>query len=734
MSNYMATKSPSVAGRLAIDEALSLVPEDATFDAQEFLDNHPEFAGQKSAILDIVYEEFCRRREMGQEVDPRQLAARFPTIARSFLRLVEVDLFLNQESGTPLTAGANWPDIGQSWLEFQLLEELGRGAFSRVYLARDQTLGGRLAVIKATPLGTWEAETLGRLGHAHIMPVYSVRRDEQRGLTALCMPFLSRVTLLNVIDEFFSAAPAKPAGAGRLRQIVQQWNQTRDVHAPDEDSTMSRLIGGTHLDEVLSIGVQLAEAVGFAHRMGVLHLDIKPSNILLTNSGRAVLLDFNLSRSAETDLPFVGGTLPYMAPEQLTALLSPEPSAREIDPRADVFSLGATLFEFATGAAPFGELPLQAPYQSTAKELLSRQRNGVMATAALDRRVAEMFAHCLHFDRAQRPQTMDELRRLLVSQLSLKNRTARWLRSHRRLANAAGAALVAAGLSIAGGLWFRDPLSVREYQAGRQAYSRGDDAAAVEHISAALKADPDLPAARMVRACAYLRQKNLVGAYTDFEALAPVVPNGRATAGLAHVGAELQMDFPGAALRYKRAVDEGYTTAIAYNNLGFCLNKAGRSAEAAEALHQSRALDPNLAAVYHNLARNEISLANRQKRSPDTSYIEEALQRGPETAELYMDGATILAISSRWAGEADQQAILDRIFTLLARAADLGIAPAHLDNMARLDARLESDARWTGLTARVRPGGQLSRAVLLLDPVAELMDADIWRSSPASER
>jgi eukaryotic-like serine/threonine-protein kinase len=105
--------------------------------------------------------------------------------------------------------------------------------------------------------------------------------------------------------------------------------------------------------EVAEIGVKVATALDDLHRQHVVHLDVKPSNIMFRPSGEAVLLDFGLSRhdqlpdlmQAEFHLPF--GTAPYMAPEQLLGTRQ--------DPRSDLFALGVLLYFFSTGVRPFGE-------------------------------------------------------------------------------------------------------------------------------------------------------------------------------------------------------------------------------------------------------------------------------------------------------------------------------------------------------------------------------------------
>ena len=109
----------------------------------------------------------------------------------------------------------------------------------------------------------------------------------------------------------------------------------------------------TPIDQVASLGAAVAEALDSLHRQHVIHLDVKPSNIILREDGRAVLVDFGLSRHAqlpdlmeeEFRLPY--GTAPYMAPEQVTGIRS--------EPRSDLFALGAMLYFLLTGVRPFGD-------------------------------------------------------------------------------------------------------------------------------------------------------------------------------------------------------------------------------------------------------------------------------------------------------------------------------------------------------------------------------------------
>ena len=106
-----------------------------------------------------------------------------------------------------------------------------------------------------------------------------------------------------------------------------------------------------YVQAVVWIASWLAEGLEHAHERGVLHLDLKPANVLMADDGQPMLLDFNLSQPVRGGhAEFVGGTLPYMAPENLAAYRH---GVRGGDARGDIYSLGVMLFELLTGQLPF---------------------------------------------------------------------------------------------------------------------------------------------------------------------------------------------------------------------------------------------------------------------------------------------------------------------------------------------------------------------------------------------
>ena len=250
---------------------------------------------------------------------------------------------------------------------YRLVERIGAGGMGEVWKAHDARLD-RTVAIKRLLRGAVaddthherfrrEALTLSRLSHSGIATIFDFESAGDHDL--LVMEFVPGGTL-----------------ESRLRE------------------------GPLPLAEVRSIGASISDALEDAHRQGVLHRDLKPGNVALTSDGRPKILDFGLALlvSGEamtgrlTQAGTVMGSLAYMAPEQL--------AGEEEDARTDVYALGATLFELATGQRPFSQERPQALMfaiiNTPAPSLRSFRPD---APDDLD----DLIASCLEKDRARRP-------------------------------------------------------------------------------------------------------------------------------------------------------------------------------------------------------------------------------------------------------------------------------------------------------------------------------------------
>ena len=346
---------------------------------ETLLQGRPELSSE--TLVALVYEEFCLREEAGEAPDPEEYYRRFPASAEGLRRVLDIhglvgstDGSLAAEPPSSEEVSVGFPKVGQTIAGFRLISELGRGSFARVFLAEERQLADRRVALKVARRGSREPHTLARLQHTHIVPVHSYRIDQATGLHLLCMPYLGGVTLARLLGE----DGVKSARTGRaLTGALDRLEPTDTPVGPS--SSREALQGRTLPRAVAWWGARLAEALSHAHERGVLHRDVKPSNVLITADGLPMLLDFNLAwesalvdSSAEAGA--LGGTIAYMAPEQIEALS--DGIAAGVDARADVYALGLVLYE-CLGPPPFRGITGARSLSDALERAAAARRKGV---------------------------------------------------------------------------------------------------------------------------------------------------------------------------------------------------------------------------------------------------------------------------------------------------------------------------------------------------------------------
>jgi eukaryotic-like serine/threonine-protein kinase len=299
--------------------------------------------------------------------------------------------------------------------DFTIEKVLGAGSFGTVYLATQNSLGRKVALKVSPNLGE-EAQTMANLNHANIVSVYSEELHPKAHLRYICMQYVPGTNLETLLKEL---PKGEITGAVLLATIdrIGSGESAFDPIALKDRETLSRLGG---LEAFLWMGARLAGALAYAHERGVLHLDVKPGNILVAPYGTPLLVDFNVSQRPDAaHLPgsqLVGGTDKYMPPEQRKLLDGKrgERNLSTVDGRADVFALGRVLeecFQKVLGSEPLESRP-ELEYlvrRCLAEDPADRFQTGAELAGALD--------GCLE-------------RRLLCDELPDRTKALDWLEKH----------------------------------------------------------------------------------------------------------------------------------------------------------------------------------------------------------------------------------------------------------------------------------------------------------------
>ena len=503
MNELLSSQSQAGAGSVGL-EVVHKIPEELLADVpsvvQTALDQQPSLVRHKSFGVDLAYAKFVALTTAGETIDPVEFCNRYPEY-RSSLRHRLADHFSVGFSIAERIRQADlnvlWPDAGEQFGEYTILRHLGMGSFARVYLATEPSTGDRPVVLKLSVGDNTEGRTLGRLAHEHIVPVLYARKHES-GLSLVCMPYLGSATLHDLLDRAYQNPQSPPRHARLILETVQAAQVPGDP-VLELAPPPAYLTKGTWVDGVVHLGERLASALAFVHKRGIRHRDIKPSNILLDASARPRLLDFNLSEDERLDSFSTGGTLPYMAPEQLRHFLSLEAAEPKPDGRADLFALAVILYELLSGHHPFGLIPVNKVNEEMAQLLLERQKAGCMSLQKLnpdlDRKLAALIESCLAFKVDDRPASA------AAFAAALQRRFAPSRVKQVMLCSLGGLAIASSGFFASSGLTptamkptTTNPAPVlsaeEEYAAGRQAFENGDYDKADACFERALKAAP----------------------------------------------------------------------------------------------------------------------------------------------------------------------------------------------------------------------------------------------------
>ncbi len=735
----MTTMLQAASPRQTAKEIMTEWERGAEPDAAEVLARQPELRADKAIVLDLACAEYCLRVDAGQTPEPEAFCDRFPTYRMSVRRMVAWHEYLQgKTSGIAAAPIVYWPAPGERLDDFTFLRELGRGSFARVYLALEESAGGRPVALKLSSGGAAEARTLGRLAHPNVVPVLSARFIEGSGQTAVCMPFLGTATLTDVLDR---AYPTKNAAPPRRASVIGE--AIRAAARPDDPAPLGsgprgKLEDGAYVDGVVRLAGQVASALAFLHKEGVCHRDLKPSNVLLSPDGQALLLDFNLSADARADAPRLGGTLPYMAPEQLRAMVR-DSDEGAMDERVDLFALGAVLYELLTGKHPFGRAPSGQSPQAAAACVLRRQQNGCTPlrrlNPAVDRGLARLIENCLAFEPAERPASAAVLAAGVYHYLGLPARLSR-AAARRPLTAIALAATLFLGVGAAAReLATQDPADVRAYKEGRTAFVAGDYARAEKQFDQALRDHPQDQGRRnylLARGAATLRLAEADDDFTQFSsAQADFVEvnkhqeDGPTLARIGYCSSRLRQHEM-AIKQFDEAFKAGFTSAGLYNDRAFSEWKTNDLERTRQDLDAALRTDPNLQAALYNRAL--FSLRGRERYLVGSSPIPEsaledmrrAVEIGPEDRVMYRYAAEMYAYAARDGLPLNRMGRAAQSLSYLRRACDRGENAQSFEDLPIFKGVLSSFPEFQSLRQAPQRPIISARNLRLIDPAPYL--------------
>ena len=254
---------------------------------------------------------------------------------------------------------------------YQVIEELGHGGMGRVYKVNDTKIGEKIALKLIRPEAVLDKESVERftnelklarkIRHKNICQMFDLGEDQ--GTRYITMEYIHGEDLKQLVRKVGRLSPGQAVGIAR----------------------------------------QVCEGLEEAHKLGVVHRDLKPQNIMLDEDGNARIMDFGIARSLSgrgiTGAGVMIGTPEYMSPEQV--------EGKDIDQRSDLYSLGVILYEMVTGRLPFtGDTPLSIAH----KHKYEAPEDPKKLNTQLPDDLARVILRCLEKDKAKRYQTAEELR------------------------------------------------------------------------------------------------------------------------------------------------------------------------------------------------------------------------------------------------------------------------------------------------------------------------------------
>jgi len=254
---------------------------------------------------------------------------------------------------------------------YQIIEELGKGGMGKVYKVLDTRIKEKVALKLLKPEIATDKKTIERFSNE--------------------LKFARKVRHENVCQMY-------DLGEEKGAHFI-----TMEFVAGEDLKSMIRMSGQLGLGTTINIAKQVCEGLASAHKMGVVHRDLKPQNIMIDKEGNARVMDFGIARSIEgkgiTGAGVMIGTPEYMSPEQV--------EGKDVDQRSDIYSLGVILYEMVTGRVPFEG---DTPFTIGVKQKSEEPRNPTELNSQIPEDLSRVILRCMEKNKENRYQSAGEVR------------------------------------------------------------------------------------------------------------------------------------------------------------------------------------------------------------------------------------------------------------------------------------------------------------------------------------
>jgi tetratricopeptide (TPR) repeat protein len=626
-------------------------------------------------IIDEAVQQFLNAKMQGQEPDLNEFVKKYPgyehQIRKKIKKIQRIDglfdcLMKADESDYNEPIAEN-DLIGKKLGDFEILSKIGAGGMGAVFLARQISLDREVAlkVISnisgscKTSLERFKREknVLADISHPNIVPIYDY--DEQGPYSYFAMEYVQGISLDKVLAGIKNAPPDEKASDVMRKCLAAQTNIYKES-AGSAKGSKGGIIDTEYIVAISRIIISIANALDFAHKKGILHRDVTPSNILISSDGTPKLVDFGLAKAESQQTVTVTGEFfgkpSYVSPEQIR---KPE----TVDCRSDVYSLAATYYECLTLHAPFeGNTINETLTQVISREAippkkycprLSSDFNTVLLHA-LEKLQDDRYQNSNEF--AKDIQNVLDFKLITAKKPSITHRAYRTLRrSPLKITAISAIILVVVLIYLLGSTYLqqKNMAYARKMSGiGQQKFAEGRPQEAVSYLEKSLKAEAGSAEIYTRLGDCFLTLQQYGKAIDGYKNAIKLNPNfAEAYHGLAITYGNLNRDEE-AIEAYKKAIEKGPKSTTFYRSLasfyafrcrpeesrkcyeqivaithgiepagrymhnydlGIAYNKLGRHLEAIATLNEAIIINPDLSFAYYILGDSYEKLGDRER-------------------------------------------------------------------------------------------------------------------------